>query len=159
MIAFILFAFCLSLINSTSVASLAQLSPEVCLENGFNPSLLACSTCEHVLPVLGESSPIVAQCFACCLESSAGQEEKYFKAVLELDKRSLPFLTGLQEVVGKRKELGLSVRYDFSSPRLLLYKTSGDIAAAEIISVQGWGLDSFREFLQAHLLPKSKSSS
>lgn len=121
-----------------------------CLDYGFNPTTLSCSTCETVGQILGEQSEAKNKCLECCV-NMATAEEKYGKAVLEIDKRSLGFFPDLQSVVEKKKELKLIVRYRFGSPRLLMYKFADDDEPSEDLSVHSWTKDTFEDYLSSHL--------
>ena len=140
--------------NSGSiVASAGSIDAQQCLDYGFNSEVLLCKTCEQVGQVLGEQSDAKAKCLDCCV-NTVGNDEKYKKAVLELDKRSLNFMPDLKSIVDRKKELKLSVRYSFSSPRLLMFKNSDDVEPSEVISVHSWTKDTFTDYLSSHLIKK-----
>eukprot|EP01039_Chlorochromonas_danica_P000121 gene121-129_t len=72
-----------------------------------------------------------------------------------------------------KKELRLRIRYSSASasPRLFMYKTSEEeeqqqqpaattaAGAVETLSVQGWKVDDFKDYLHDHLLPVDHQSS
>ena len=127
------------------------LTPEACLDYGFNSNVLVCSTCEEVGQILGEQSDAKLTCSQCCVADSKN-EEKYKKAILEVDKRTLPFLPDIEKVVKDKKKLKLTVRYRMGPPSLQMFKSKDDDEAAETISVQNWTQDLFQEYISAHLV-------
>lgn len=149
MMSFLLFlvAFLL-LLGSISSSSVVLSSPEDCLKYGFNSDVLLCSTCDLVQRAMGEGSDISAHCLQCCIAAEA--VEIYAKAVLELDKRTLPFMPELAAVVKSKKELKLTVRNEVTNPRLLMYKSNDDDEPAETISVSSWSAETFKDYLHTH---------
>lgn len=134
------------LVHGSVSGSISDVS---CIDFGFNPDVLRCSTCsEHVQPILGVESEVTSKCLQCCIPDT---EEKYAMAVLEVDKRILKYMPDIHEVVKQKKSLGLKVRYAQISPRLLMYKNENDVDAADSVDVQGWSVDTFKDFLHAHL--------
>ncbi|RYG96910.1 hypothetical protein EON65_53685 [archaeon] len=146
-VSLILFFCCISLVLHGGVSgSAAEVS---CMDFGFHPDVLRCSTCtEHVQQILGAESEVTAKCLKCCIQDI---EEKYAMAVLEVDKRILKYMPDMQAVVKQKKSLGLKVRYAQISPRLLMYKNESDVEAAESVNVQSWNVDTFTDYLKAHL--------
>lgn len=137
----------------------AVASPQACLDYGYNPATLICSTCDSVGQILGEQSEAKKKCLECCV-NLVNSEEKYAKAVLEIDKRAVGFFPELKAIIDKKKELKLTVRYIFGSPRLLMYKTEdiSDEEPAEELSVHSWNQDTFKDYLKSHLKAFDKTS-
>jgi hypothetical protein len=125
-------------------------SPEVCSDYGFNPTTVVCSTCDLVGQILGDSSEAKKKCSECCL-NIINTEEKYEKAVLEIDKRAIPFMPDLKAIIEKKKELKLTIRYKYGHPRLLMYKNGNDDEPSEVHSVHSWNQDTFKDYLMTHL--------
>lgn len=140
--------------RSGGVVGVEVLDHNDCLEYGYNPAILKCATCEHVQQVLGESSEAARNCLRCCIKEDT-EEVQFAKAVLELDKRSVPFLPDIAAVIEMKKELHLKVRYDFTNPRLLMFKGADDKEPSETIGVHSWSVDTFKDYLQAHLISLS----
>lgn len=124
-----------------------------CLSLGFNPASLDCNTCETtVSQIFTEQSNIADQCLKCCSKISSKVEETYSKAVLEVDKRSIPFYPEIEAMLKLKKKLRFQVRYIVgNSPRLLMYSKDDDEAPAETISIQSWKKDVFEDFVLSHL--------
>jgi hypothetical protein len=129
-----------------------QLSGEQCLAQGFNNQVLQCSTCDHVSEILGDSSSSFSLCKSCCIAEAAKSEIKFKRAVLEVDKRTLPFSPELQSVVNKKKDLKLQVRNRYGTARLLMFAESGEDEPSEILSVHSWTKDTFEDYLKTHLV-------
>lgn len=127
---------------------LVTLTPEQCLDFGFDPSVLRCDTCTSVVDIMGEASVASRNCLACCNEEST---VTYARAVLELDKRSLSFYPELQAVLDRKKELKLTVRNRAGSAKLLMFREKEDKEPAEVLAVDAWHRDTFADFLQSHL--------
>ena len=121
-----------------------------CQSYGFNSNTLVCSVCEHVGQILGEQSEAKKKCSECCL-NIATTEEKYSKAVLEVDKRALPYLPDIEAIIKKKKDLKLTVRYRLGSPQLLMFKNKEDYDPTETISVHSWNQDTFKDYLETHI--------
>lgn len=145
----ILLILSLLLVEIALVVGAERLDDKECAEYGYNAAILKCSTCSHVRQVLGESDAL-SKCLMCCTDDKV-EEVKYDRAVLEVDKRSLPFLPEISTVIKMKKDLNLRIKYDTVNPRLAMYKSKEDAEAAEVIPVHSWTLDTFKEYLQAHL--------
>lgn len=118
-----------------------------CKLYGFNSNILECSTCQYILKTLNHEATY-DKCSKCCIEKV---EEKYNYAILEVDKRYLPFMKELSLVVESKNELKLKVKYKYGSPTLYMYKDKLDSEASEVISVGNWKKDTFVEYLSTHL--------
>lgn len=140
---------------ASHISSTSAIAQEQCLERGFNPQVLLCSTCEHVQKVLGQQE-VYDDCRSCCIEK---QEEVYEKAVLQMDKRYLPYYREMQDVIEQKESLRLKVKFLSGNPMLLMYTKKDDTEAADTISVGTWRLDTFKEYLATHLISKQKRSS
>jgi len=144
--------FFLIFYSSYAVTSeLATLSPEECLKFGYNSNVLKCSTCEHVAQVIGETSVTNRHCNQCCIQISGALEEKYARAILEVDRRGLAFMPEIKAVVDMKIKLNLLVRSRYGSPRLLMYSKEGDEEPSEVLSVGAWKQDTFQDYLSSHL--------
>lgn len=132
--------------------SAEQLSAEQCSAQGFNNQIVQCSTCDHVSEILGESSSSFSVCKSCCIAETVKSEIKYKKAVLEVDKRTLPFSPELQSVVDKKKDWKFQVRNRYGTARLLMFAELGEDEPREILSVHNWNKDTFEDYLNTHLL-------
>jgi hypothetical protein len=141
--------FFLAVLNISATSNILS-SSEVCADYGFNPTTLVCSTCDLVGQILGDSSEAKKKCSECCL-NIINTEEKYEKAVLEIDKRAIPFLPDLKAIIEKKKELKLTVRYKYGHPRLLMYKNGNEDEPSEVHSVHSWNQDTFKDYLMTHL--------
>jgi hypothetical protein len=128
--------------------SVQTLTVEQCAEYGFNSNILQCSTCSYVSEFFGEESEGLTACKGCCIQKV---EEKYAKAVLEIDRRALPFFPELKAVVEKKKELKFTVKNRYGSPRLLMYKLADDHEPSERMAVHNWNRDTFIDYLKSHL--------
>lgn len=144
----IVFIFYLSFVVSSD---LATLSPEECLKFGYNSNVLKCSTCEHVAQVIGEASVTNRHCNQCCIQTLGVFEEKYARAVLEVDRRGLPFMPEIKAIVENKKKLNLIVRSRYGSPRLLMFTKEGDEEPSEALSVAAWKRETFEDYLATHL--------
>lgn len=149
---FIAAIFILTLSYNAQVVS----SSVSCIDYGYNPTTLSCSTCDIVGQILGEQSEAKSKCKECCINISPTTEEKYRKAVLEVDKRSISYFPDIQAVIDKKKELKISIRYSFGSPRLLMYKNTDDDEPTETLSVYSWTKDTFQDYLSNNLITSSK---
>lgn len=134
----------------------SKMTAEECVDYGFNSAALQCSTCTEVVsPILGDSE-ILTRCNACCTTSSSSSSspsiEKYAKAVLEMDKRSVPYLPNIEKVIAQKKALKLTVKFTYGMPRLLMYKAKDDSEASETIVVNKWDVDTFQDYLREHLI-------
>lgn len=146
---YILIVFYSSYVRSSE---LATLSPEECVKFGYNANVLKCSTCEYVAQVIGENSVASMHCNQCCIQNLPGAlEEKYARAILEVDRRSLAFMPEIKAVVDKKKKLNLMVRSRYGSPRLLMFSKEGDDEPSEVLSVAAWKQDTFEDYLTTHL--------
>lgn len=146
------------------VVSSSRLSPEDCLEFGYNPQVLLCSTCETIAQVVpsvenGVESTMLTNCKQCCIENKVSEDQKYKMAVLEMDQRYASFYPELQGVIKEKKKLGLTVKYKFGvSPILLMYTNKADANPADELSVSNWSQDTFRDFLSTHIVQKKKDA-
>jgi hypothetical protein len=134
-----------------------------CLDYGYNHATLLCSTCRSVAAIFAEHSELHAHCLHCCASSSSSSstdnsallnEEIFQKAVLFVDKHSLPFLPDIDHVVKHKKQLSLQVKYRFGAPQLRMFKNKNDdvsAAAAETVSIQNWDKTTIIEYLSTHL--------
>ncbi|KAJ1424126.1 hypothetical protein B484DRAFT_100577 [Ochromonadaceae sp. CCMP2298] len=138
----------LVLADTASVEQEEKLGQAECAAQGFNSLVLTCDVCAQMHKVLS-SADALAACLSCCADS-----ERYASAVLQVDRRYLPFNPSLSEVVSKRAELGLRVRYRNGSPALHMYREDEE-EIAESVGVSAWDLATFRDYLQAHLTPEA----
>ncbi len=127
-------------------------SQDRCLSNGFNSLILQCNTCDHVAEILGDSSSAYLNCKSCCHAETVKAQEKFKKAVLEVDKRSLPFAPDLQAVVDMKKQLKIQVRNRYGSARLLMFREIGEDEPSEVLSVHSWTKDTFVDYFKTHLV-------
>ena len=127
-----------------------QLSHDKCLSYGYNSQVLQCKTCLHVSEILGDTSEAFTRCQQCCTESSKADEVRYQKAVLEVDKRSLPFSPDLDAIVKMKKDLKLTVRNRYGNARLLMFTETNADEPSEVLSVSGWTKDTFLDYLRTY---------
>lgn len=127
-----------------------QLSHDKCLSFGYNSQVLQCKTCLHVSEILGDTSEAFTRCQQCCTENSKAEEVKYQKAVLEVDKRSLPFSPDLDAIVKMKKDLKLTVRNRYGNARLLMFTETNADEPSEVLSVSGWTKDTFLDYLRTY---------
>ena len=148
--------FTLSVFSLTSQfarvdAAISVVNEKVCIENGFDSSVLTCTSCDQLKNVVGDED-LESECRSCCQEDAV--DVKYEQAILEVDKRFLKGLTELAEVVKMKKKLNLDVKYQFGArPMLHMYKEEGNDVADESLAVHSWSKDTFKEYLEAHLVP------
>ena len=144
---FLLFLFCCLCYGIIHAKS----NEVTCLDYGYNPTALDCTTCDVIGQILGDQAEAKKKCLTCC-NTIINAEEIYEKAVLEVDKRALPYMPDVQAVVEKKKDLKLSIRYRFGgSPRLLMYKDKDDDEPSESLSVYSWTKDTFIDYLKSHV--------
>ena len=132
-------------------AAASVVNEKVCIENGFDSSVLTCTSCDQIKNVVGDEE-LESECRSCCQEDVV--DVKYEQAILEIDKRFLKGLTELADVVKMKKKLNLDVKYQFGArPMLHMYKEEGNDVADESLAVHSWSKDTFKEYLRAHLTP------
>jgi hypothetical protein len=142
-----------------------SLSPEECLEFGYNSQVLVCTTCDtiaQIVPSTAENSIdttslLYTNCKQCCIENKLSEDRKYQLAVLEMDQRYASFYPELEELIKDKKKIGLTVKYKFGvSPILLVYTNKADTHPADEISVSGWSKETFKDYLSTHVMQKKK---
>ena len=134
----------------TCIHCIQALSPEECLQKGFNPDILQCPSCEVLSQSVGEEQ-LISDCKSCCIDVSS-EDIVYSRAILEVDKRFLSVYSDLSDVIKMRKSIGLEVRYiPGSRPHLLLYSKIDDSTAADSLSVGTWSKDTLLDYLKSHL--------
>lgn len=152
--ALLLLAFALSATGASASAGSVS-----CVEWGFNPSTLSCTTCDVVLRVIGDDK-LHGECLQCCTKTA--EEPKYERAVLEIDKRFTSSFSDIKKIISsinsKNKKTKLkdgeieipmevSVSYVFGArPVLHVYKSATDRSPADSISVMNWSKDVFADF-------------
>lgn len=119
-----------------------------CVELGYNVNNLNCKTCDIILKIL-DHEKIYNDCKLCCTEK---MEEIYTHAVLEVDKRYLPFMKDLSIIVEKANELNLIIKNKYGAATLLMYKNKSDEEPSESIIVSLWGVDMIEEYLKTHFI-------
>jgi len=119
-----------------------------CSELGFNINNLNCKTCDTILKIL-DHEIIYNNCKLCCNEKI---EEIYTYAILEVDKRFLPFMKDISLIVEKSDELNLIIKNKYGSATLLMYKDKSDEEPTESIIVSSWKMDMIEEYLKTHLV-------
>ena len=150
-LSFYILVLCIFSLSFVSLASPSLVNEKVCIENGFDSSVLTCASCDQLKDVVGDEE-LETECRSCCQEDVV--DVKYEQAILEVDKRFLTGLKELAEVVKMRKKLKLDVRYQFGArPMLHMYKEEGNDVADESLAVHSWSKDTFKEYLKAHLAP------
>ena len=105
---FTLFVFSLTFISQFALvdAAVSVVNEKVCIENGFDSSVLTCTSCDQLKNVVGDED-LESECRSCCQEDAV--DVKYEQAILEVDKRFLKGLTELAEVVKMKKKLNHAV--------------------------------------------------
>ena len=140
---------CFHLQHHNGVAGLVD--EKACIENGFDSSVLSCTSCSSLKNVVGDED-LEKECTSCCQEDAV--DVKYEQAIFEVDKRFLNGLSELADVVKMKKKLNLDVKYQFGArPMLHMYKEEGDDVADESLAVHSWSKETFKEYLKAHLVP------
>lgn len=127
-------------------------SSEVCASYGYNINTLMCPTCAYIKEAIGgeaEGDAAIKVCEECCINK---EEEKYKRAVLEVDKRYLKALPDIGAIVKMKSELKLKVKYRYGPSSLLMYKEKNDYEPAETLSVNSWSKDVFIDYLKTHLI-------
>ena len=119
-----------------------------CIELGFNSNNLNCKTCDYILKILDHEATY-KNCKLCCNEKV---EEIYSYAVLEVDKRYLPFMKDLSSIVQRSEELNLVIKNKYGGAALLMYKDKSDKEPSESIIVSSWKVDMIEEYLKTHLV-------
>lgn len=119
-----------------------------CIELGYNINNLNCKTCDIILKIL-DHEKIYNDCKLCCTEKI---EETYTHAILEVDKRYLPFMKDLSVIVEKANELNLIIKNKYGAATLLMYKDKSDDEPSESIIVSLWRVDMIEEYLKTHLI-------
>jgi hypothetical protein len=125
----------------------ALTSKSDCMNLGFNPTSLSCSTCEKVLRIVADNNTY-DDCKFCCVHQN---EEKFHKAVLEIDNRYISYMPEMEAIIKIKADLNLEVKYRFGSPQLKMYGLNEE-EAVEILSVSSWSQDNFKEYIKSHLI-------
>ena len=129
--------------------NVSLLSESICLDKGYDSTVLLCNTCDKILDIVGDEE-LVTDCKACC--HVPVEQQKFKIAVIEIDKRFMMGLPELSSVIKSAKKLKLKVRYTFGArPTLLMYKSEDDDLPLESIAVHSWSKDTFQDYLSAHL--------
>lgn len=130
-------------------------SAETCTDLGFNSQVLKCETCDDILRVVGDSS-LFDECQTCCIKKA--DAVLFSKAVLEVDQRFVPSFQHLESIIKFIKESKetykskLKIKYKFgSAPYLHLYTDSTDSSPSESMSVVGWSVDDFGDYIKERL--------
>ncbi len=139
---------CLWIIQSVlTISTQSIIVKKDCLSQGFNPSVLVCSTCETMRKLINDVTTY-SRCKECCINRKT--DEKYLKAVLEVDNRYLSYQPELEAIVALKSILNFSVKYRFGNPQLKMFKKLEDEEPSEIISVSSWNQDNFKGYLKSH---------
>ena len=147
----LLYAF--TLLLARMAVAVPETSPEQCLALGFEKGVTQCGTCEQVKSVLGDEE-FYGDCLTCC-ETPA--QERYERAVFELDRRMLRFHKHLQKIIKElRKHDGIEVKNRMDQrPVLRLYTKEDDESPTESVNILGWDLEMLQEFLKDKLAVES----
>jgi hypothetical protein len=131
------------------------LSPDTCLELGFETATLSCSTCNTMNTVLGDQhAALVEECNKCCMNHD---EDRYAYAVYVTDKRYLFGNDNLRKSLKTLREKYTKKVFDVKNrlgmrPTLKLYHNKEDEEPIESISVYSWEFDTLRDFLQEKMM-------
>jgi hypothetical protein len=100
-----------------------------------------------VLRIVADNT-IYDDCKFCCVHQT---EEKFQRAVLEIDNRYISYMPEVEAIIKIKSDLNLEVKYRFGSPQLKMYNANED-EPIEVLSVSSWTKDNFKEYIKSHLI-------
>ena len=124
---------------------------DLCVDKGFHPDTLKCTTCETLKSVVGDDE-LVNDCLGCCSQADA---DVYELAVLEIDERLLTRYSHWKVIISdaKKRSSNLIMRSKEGSwPKLLMYKDRTDVDPFDSVNVASWSAEDAEEYLKIHLV-------